>query len=224
LSDNMHTIKLLAGLTGGIGCGKTSVARMLAKYGAPIVDVDIAGRWVLEHDERAKNLIRETFGHGVFTNDGEIDRRKLGEIVFASEENLKKLNRIVHPPMLEKVRKEIKTLIENDVDHPYIVVDAALIYELGLHEMLDVVIAVSAPPEVSLQRTHLRDSLSAEQIKQRIKAQLPLETKVQRADYVIDNSGTFKDLQHQVEKLHHWLLEKAKEKSLHEKFKKQTRT
>ncbi len=213
--------KLRVGLTGSIGSGKTTVAKMLAAHGAAVVDVDLAGRWVLEHDEKVRQEIRKAFGAGVFLDDGTIDRPKLGALVFADLQKLETLNRIVHPPMLEKVLKEIKTF-ENDDRHPYIIVDAALIFELNLDKMLDLVVTVSAPLEVSLQRTHLRDRLSVHQIKQRIQSQIPIDEKIKRSDFVIENDGSLQDLAQKVAKLHIWLLMKSKQKALHDRFANKT--
>ncbi|NOY59664.1 MAG: dephospho-CoA kinase [Calditrichaeota bacterium] len=205
LMDKINKKSLIVGLTGIPGSGKSEVARMLAQRGAIIVDVDLAGRWAVEENESVREQIRRTFGDAVFIGD-ELDRRKLGALIFADKNMRDELNRIVHPAMLQRVDDLINESSKT-ANAPYIVVDAALIFELGLDKKVDVTVTVSSPIETCIKRAMQRDGLDREEVMQRIKSQLPQEEKVKRADYVLRNDGDRVNLEKEVGKLHDWLLE-----------------
>jgi dephospho-CoA kinase len=196
----------VVGLTGCPGSGKSLVASMLGKHGARIVDVDEAGRWAVDNHADVHRRLSAAFGADIFAEDGNLDRRKLGALVFADPEKLARLNEIVHPVMLDRVRRLIREAQEPDV--PYIVLDAALIFELSLDRLADLTVTVDAPFEVCAQRIRMRNALTTAEIKARFRAQLPREIKRKRADYVILNRGGLDQLQRKVEKLHAWLVER----------------
>lgn len=205
LMDKLNKKSLIVGLTGIPGSGKSKVSGMLAQHGAIIVDVDLAGRWVVEENKNVLEQIRQTFGDAVFIGD-ELDRRKLGALIFADQNMRDKLNRIVHPVMLQRVDDLINESLKTG-HAPYIVVDAALIFELGLDKKVDVTVTVSSPIEICIKRAMQRDGLGREQVMQRIKSQLPQEEKIRRADYVLRNDGDRGNLEKEVKKLHNRLLE-----------------
>ena len=185
------------GLTGGIGSGATQAAKRLEAKGIAIVSGDEAGHSALTFPE-VQNSLRERFGLGIFTEQGEIDRPTLGEIVFADEAARKELNRIVHPVLLDILTNEVRHLEQQS---GVVVVDAALIYEWGLSGFFHRMIVVEAPLEVRLLRTMARDRLSEEQARRRLAAQWPLEKKIERADFVIHNGGTLEELYWQVDQV-----------------------
>ena len=201
--------KLVVGLTGGVGCGKTTVAEMLQQLGAQVIDVDQAGRWAVEQNVGVREQIRTTFGDKVFISSDQIDRRQLGTIIFADPIQREKLNRIVHPVMLQRVRQLIREQLKINASGLYVIVDAALIFELGLDKEVDRTITVSAPLEICRQRIRRRNGLSAAEILQRMAAQLPIEEKIRRADYVLCNDGDLEILQGKVSELHNWLITQA---------------
>jgi len=201
--------KLVVGLTGGVGCGKSTVAGMLQQLGAKIIDVDQAGRWAVEENAGVREQIRAAFGDEVFLLSDQIDRRKLGGIIFSDAMEREKLNRIVHPVMLQRVRKLIGELQKSQDSFTSIIVDAALIFELGLDQEMDRTVTVSAPLDVCIERVHLRTGLAKTEILQRMAAQLPLEEKIRRADYVLRNDGDLRSLQEKVNDLHNWLMTQA---------------
>jgi dephospho-CoA kinase len=201
--------KLLIGLTGIIGCGKTTVSRMLEEFGVPVIYVDRAGRWAIEENDSVRSRIRERFGQEVFISDKLLDRGKMASIVFSDKKALSVFNAIVHPVMIKHVEEQIQQLLNSRHSVPYLVVDAALIFELALDEMLDYVVTVSAPLEDCIKRTHLRDRLSRRDILARMRSQLSAAEKEQKADYVLVNDRTLTDLQEKVNSLHQWLLERA---------------
>lgn len=201
--DKTKKKMLVVGLTGIPGSGKSLVSEMLGTRGAVIVDVDLAGKWAVEENENVRKQIRRTFGDGVFIGD-ELDRRKLGSLIFADKSLREKLNRIVHPVMLQRVDDLINNAIQAE-KAPYIIVDAALIFELGLDKKVDVTVTVTSPIETCLRRMMQRDGIDREKAMQRIKSQLPQEEKIKRADYVLQNDGSREHLNDEVEKLILWL-------------------
>jgi dephospho-CoA kinase len=193
------------GLTGVIGCGKSLVARVLHEaYGIPVIDMDLAGRSAVEKAGILRRL-RKSFGDDIIGPDGLLDRRALGRIVFADGQARQRLNSIVHPAMLDIVRRQMRETMRDSA--PYLLVDAALVFELDFERELDRVVTVYAPLELCLQRTMARDRLSRREVEQRLSAQLPQEAKCARADYVLDNSGDLAELSSKCLLLHRWLQE-----------------
>ena len=182
---------------------------MLGDYGAAIVDMDEAGRWAVENDPAVCENIRTTFGDSVFDEHGQLLRKKLGSIVFSDKSQLDKLNAIVHPAMLNRVRFLIDKEKTRRSSH-YIIVDAALIYELNFDRECDVMVCVTAPLDICLERAKSK-GLTKEQALDRIHSQLPQDEKAARSDVVIHNDSTLKDFQQRVKELHEWLLNKSKE-------------
>ena len=200
--------KLRVGITGGIGSGKSLVARQLHRRGAPLVDMDKAGRWAVEHDETVASRLRQAFGERYFVQDGGLLRRELGARVFSDRDALERLNQIVHPAMLQRVR-ECMAAAELRGNAPYMVLDAALVYELNFDRELDIVVVVCAPWRSCLERVQRRSGLSELEFMQRCQAQMPVENKRSRADYVIDNDGSVAQLTDKVDHLHQWLLQRC---------------
>ena len=192
------------GLTGGVGSGATQAAKRLEAKGVAVVSGDAAGHIALTFPE-IQNSLRERFGQRIFTPTGEIDRLTLGEIVFAENEALKELNRIVHPVLLDILTDEARQL---ELQSGVVVVDAALIYEWGLSGFFHRMIVVEAPLEARLQRTMARNGLTEEQVLKRMAAQWPLERKIERADFVIHNRGTLEELYSQVDRVWKTIMEK----------------
>ncbi len=200
---------LRVGLTGIIGCGKSLVARILHDdYDIPVIDMDLAGRAAIERQQVLRRL-GNVFGPGIFAAGEILDRRALGRIVFADEGERRKLNSIVHPAMLDIVRQQMRRAGSGHYQAPYLLVDAALIFELDFDEELDLVVAVFAPVDLCLQRAAVRDGLTPVEVQQRLAAQLPQEEKCRRADYLLDNSGSETDLRRRIAEMHQWLFSAA---------------
>lgn len=178
------------GLTGGVGCGVSEVAHALDNRGIPVISADKIGHQVLTRPD-VKRALSECFGHKIFDTSGEIDRKRLGELIFTDKEARQDLNRMVHPVLLDVLKAEVQ---QREAEYDVIVVDAALIFEWGLQGFFHKVIVVDAPREVRIQRIMKRDGLSRKQVEQRIAAQWPLEKKVAAADITISNHGTLDDL------------------------------
>ena len=190
---------LKVGLTGGIGCGKSHILREFHKLGVYTIDADEIAHEVILPDQSAYEQILETFGPEILASDRTIDRKKLGEKVFSDEKAREKLNRIVHPLVLEEVARRVAIFEEReDPTSPIIMVDAALMVETGSYRKYDSVVVVYCPPQVQLQRVIARDRLSEEEALQRIESQMPLLEKIKYADYIIESSGKLSETKEQV--------------------------
>lgn len=178
----------LFGLTGGIGSGKSTVAKRFRERGLPVLDADQLAREVVEPGTPGLARIVETFGEGVLAPDGTLDRKKLAAIVFEDEEKRAQLNAITHPAVRElSVQRTSELAAEG---HPLACYEVPLLVESGLTEALRPVVVVSVSESVQVARTVARDDCSEADARARIRAQLPLADKVAAADYVIDNSGS----------------------------------
>jgi len=186
------------GLTGNIGSGKSTVARMLAARGIPVVDADQVAREVVEPGRPALVEIDARFP-GVLRPDGSLDRKALAGRVFASERDRRDLEAIVHPRIAEEVATRMSALAA--AGHRVAVYEAALIVENGLQHGLDGLIVVTAPVAAQIARLRLRDRMSENEARARIAAQLPAEEKAREATVVIDNAGSESDLAASVERL-----------------------
>lgn len=188
------------GLTGGIGSGKSTVSRMLRGLGAKIIDADLVAREVVEIGKPALSEIEETFGSDVLLEDGTLDRKKLGAIIFSDEEKRHMLNKITHPRIIEEIQSKIdKAISENCCD--LIVLDCALLFEMNMEFMVEESWLVNLDKKTQLERIVSRDGLSENEALLRIEAQMPLEEKVVRATRIIDNSSDVNDTHRQVMEL-----------------------
>jgi dephospho-CoA kinase len=192
------------GLTGGIGSGKSTVARMLAELGAKVVDADALARRVVEPGEPAWRDVVAEYGEDVLLPDRTIDRKKLGDIVFGDEAKRKRLNAITHPRIAAASQAEIGA--HRAAGAPIVIYEAALLVENGIHRGLDGLIVVTASPETQLRRLVGRDGSGEHAARARIAAQLPAEQKIAAATHVVDNSGSLEETRRQVEAVWRQLL------------------
>lgn len=190
---------LKVGLTGGIASGKSTVACILRDLDCPILEADPLGHELLEQGQAAYNEIVAEFGNGVLDSYGKVDRSKLGAIVFADAAQRAKLNQILHPRILDVVRKWFVAL-DRSGGPELAVVEAALIFEAGFNKELDRVVVCWCRPEQQLERLEER-GLSPENARLRIAAQMPVDEKRRMADEVIDCSGTIEETERQAAKL-----------------------
>lgn len=181
----------LIGLTGGIGSGKSSVSRVLARSGAVIIDADGITHDLERRGQPVWSKIIGTFGYSVLMADGELDRKKLGHRIFATATERERLNRIVHPQVRQEITQAIDQAREMGVK--VAVLDAPLLIEGGLYRNVDQVWLVYAEPEQQVKRIVARDQVGEDTAWRRIRAQMPLSDKVAYADVVIDNRGRFQD-------------------------------
>jgi dephospho-CoA kinase len=190
---------LRVALTGGIGSGKSEVARRLAAHGAVVIDADVAARRVVEPGTPGLARIAETFGPEVLGPDGSLDRERLGRIVFGDPELRQRLNGIVHPLVRDWMREAEQAAVQAAAPPgPIVVHDIPLLAEGRGRHGFDVVIVIDVPPEVQLQRLVAARGMTPEAVRTRMAAQASREQRLAIADIVIDNSGTVADLDRRV--------------------------
>jgi dephospho-CoA kinase len=204
---------LRAGLTGGIGSGKSAVSARLATHGAVVLDADKAAREVVEPGTPGLARIVDAFGPCVLREDGALDRPRLGEIVFADDAKRQALNEIVHPLVHEHMRQAEATAIAEGGDGVVLVHDVPLLAEGGRGGQFDIVIVVDVPPELQVERLVRYRGMTAEQATARMAAQASREQRLAIADIVVDNSGTLADLGPRVAEVWDQLVRQASEKN-----------
>lgn len=203
---------LIIGLTGGIVSGKSTVARMFKDLGAKIVDADKLGHKVILPQGAAWKRIIKIFGKDILQKDQTINREKLGKIVFANQNLLKKLNKITHPEIIKLIKKEINLAKDDSKEEKKIlIIDAALVYETKIDRLMDKIIVVYLDEEEQLKRLIKRNNLSKKEALQKIKSQIPLKEKIEIADYVIDNSNSLGKTKEQVETIWQKIISLDKE-------------
>ena len=191
----------IIGLTGNIGCGKSMVSSYLAEKGALIIDADQVARDIVRQGTPALAEIAAHFGSGVLDPTGNLDRKKLGALVFSDPAALAKLNSITHPRIIEAIEKEkTKLAAKMKTQGGLLVIDAPLLIETGLHHNLDEIWMVTLDPQVQIQRLMTRDGISESEARQRIESQMPQAEKMKFAHRIIDNNGTPEETKEQITK------------------------
>ncbi len=207
---------LIVAVTGGIGCGQSTVAKFLEKQGAKIIDADAIGHAVVNSDESVRREIRRQLGNQYFFQNGRLNRRLLGQAVFEDERKLYKLNQIVHPRMVSRIIEKIETA-KNSGRGPVIVIDAALVYEINIENIFDAVVVVSSRMRERIARVKKRDRLTEKEIRDRISKQIPVQEKARWADYVIYNNSTLERLEERSKQIYRELLKKTKKMKINAK-------
>lgn len=187
------------GLTGGIASGKSTVGQVIEKTGFSLVDADQLAREVLKTGPKAYDQIIAAFGRDVAAPNREIDRAKLGRVVFADREKLRVLEGILHPLIRDLAAKRRKELEARGVKTAFYMVP--LLFEKKMQDQFDEIVVVSCPPARQKERLKKRDGLSDAEADQRLAAQLPLAEKIRQADHVLENDGAKEDLEAQVREL-----------------------
>jgi dephospho-CoA kinase len=190
---------LKIGLTGGIGTGKSEVSRILKELGATVIDADLVGHEAYTPHTPIWQQVVDAFGEEILQPSGEVDRRKLGPIVFGDPEALAKLNAIMHPGMAKMIQERMERLRGEGTE--VVVVEAAVLVEAGWQYLFDEIWITNASEEQVVERVRRRSNLSEEQVMGRIRSQLPFEERSQHAQVTVMNSGGLDDLQREVESL-----------------------
>ncbi len=198
------------GLTGGIGTGKSEVTRMLEGLGAVVINADQVGHQAYKPDSESWIEVVKAFGEDILQPNREIDRQKLGAIVFGDPDQLTKLNQIMHPRMARIVSERIESLRGQGAK--VVVVEAALLFEAGWDSLVDEVWATDSPVETVIERLQARNGMSAEEVLKRIDSQMDRSERLRRSQVIVDNGGDVANLESTVEKL--WRTMLAGEKDL----------
>ena len=199
----------IVGLTGGIGSGKTTVGLQFEALGIDSVDADIVAREIMAPGDIALTEITKRFGKQILDAQGQLDRRKLREIVFADPNEKVWLNQLTHPLIRARMFEALQ-----QAQSPYVLLIAPLLLENGLEQHCDRVLIVDVPESVQIERTSQRDKVAATQVEQILASQINRSERLKRADDIIRNTGSIEQLQTQVDALHHSYLLSASEKSL----------
>jgi dephospho-CoA kinase len=173
------------GITGGIGSGKTTICQIFRLLGAPVFEADKEARYLQNNDPFIKDELICLFGKDIYDTNGILIRKKLAKYIFNSAVNLEKVNRIIHP----RVHEHYNKWLNKQGKSPYIIYEAAILFESGRYKQLDKVILVTAPLESRIERVISRDNIDRTLVEERIKNQLPDEDKIPLADFVIQNNN-----------------------------------
>ncbi|MCA0171616.1 dephospho-CoA kinase [Bacillus sp. RAR_GA_16] len=184
------------GLTGGIASGKSTVAEMIRRYNLPIVDADVMARKVVEPGEPALEKIFQLFGEDMKAEDGGLDRKKLGSVIFKDEEKRNVLNQVLHPAIRKGMLDQAAAYKKQGSTH--VVFDIPLLFESQLTHMVDQTLLVYVDAKTQLSRLVNRDGSTEEEALDRIQSQMPIEEKKDLADEVIDNTGRREETEEQL--------------------------
>ena len=188
-------IKKIIGITGALASGKTTASKFFEDLGAYVIDADAITHEILRNDRKVIDAIVLSFGEDVLDDKGDINRKELASIVFPNKNEIKKLTNIVHPPIIEKIKKLTKKS-----DTEIVVIDAPLLIEVGLNSFVDIVVVVVSSPETLIKRAVCR-GISEFEAKNILKNQMNSSDKVKFADYVIENEGKIEKIKEGVEKI-----------------------
>jgi dephospho-CoA kinase len=183
---------LIVGLTGGVASGKTAVSQVLKEEGAYIIDADQIARELVQPHKPAWNELIRAFGKEILQEDGFIHRKKLADKVFADPKKRKLLNQILHPRIKEEMDRRTKEIGQKDPE-AIVVIDAPLIVELGDHREMDKLIVVASTQTQQIERLKERDRIGPEEALRILSSQMPVEEKVNLADFVIRNEGSLEE-------------------------------
>lgn len=196
---------LKIGLTGSIGTGKSTVSKLLRERGIAVIDADLLAREIVKKGQECLNDLKNVFGNQVLTSDGELDRKKLGQIVFSDDSKLELLNSVTHPHIRRRMKAQMNEL--ESKNNKVLVLDIPLLFEAKMEDLVDIILVVFAKEEIQIKRIMERDNCTQEEAMRIIKTQISQQDKISKSDYTIDNSGTIEELK---EKLNGF-LEKIEE-------------
>jgi dephospho-CoA kinase len=196
----------VVGLTGGIGCGKSSTSQFFSDLGIDVIDTDVIARQLTQPNGSAISLIQNTFGSSVITADGALDRNKMRDLVFANSESRHKLEQILHPLILKAVIRRIK-----QSQAPYVIVVIPLLFETNdYNHLIRHILVIDCDEQQQLLRTMERSNLSEQKVRSIMATQVTRETRIQKADDVILNNQDIEYLKAQILLLHHKYLALSK--------------
>jgi len=187
---------MIIGLTGGIASGKSTAAEYLSTKNAEVVDADEISHQITIKGEKGWEQIKNKFGEGILKEDGEIDRRELGNIIFSCREKKELLESILHPLIISEMKQKADKIINQG---RIVIFMAPLLYETGLDSYCDKVWVINTDRKKQIERIKKRDELTVLEAEKRIDSQLPLKEKIEKADTVIDNNGSIRELKEKLD-------------------------
>ncbi|MFH1655324.1 MAG: dephospho-CoA kinase [Candidatus Omnitrophota bacterium] len=194
--------KLVIGITGSFGTGKSTVAKILASYGVKVIDADRIVHGIIGSNNRISKKIIKFFGKDILNkNSTKINRRKLGQVVFQKQKSLRDLCKIIHPEVIRKIKKQLA-----GIKKKVVAIDAPLLVEAGFLNIVDRLIVVKASRKNQIKRIKIKMKLNSAEIQRRIDAQIPLRKKIKLADYVVDNNDNISFTKSQVKDIYKKLL------------------
>ncbi|MFC1480984.1 dephospho-CoA kinase [Candidatus Neomarinimicrobiota bacterium] len=191
---------LSLGITGSLGAGKSSAADYFRQLGAEIYDADLEAKNLLLSSSELQDVVIQTFGDQVLDDTGGLDFKRLGRVAFATREEQARLNGIVHPVVVQSILEQITMAGAAAVK--LFVVDAPLLFEAHLEQLLDLTLVVNSREDIRIRRAMERGNLSEDEIRERMRLQLPNAEKVTRADIVVNNNGTLEEFQAKLHKVY----------------------
>ncbi len=194
---------LKIGLTGGIGCGKTTVTRLFEQLKIPVIDADVIAHQCVEPGQPALDILKDRFGTHILQSNGQLNRAFLRDQVFSSPQQKKLLESIMHPLIYQRIDEHVKTLGHQ---HPYCILSIPLLLETKQTRLVDRVLVIDCPEAQQRQRVRQRDQLSDARIDSIITSQVSRKQRLSQADDIIDNSDSLDSLAEQVKKLHNQYL------------------
>lgn len=198
---------LVVGLTGGIGCGKSSFCDVFSRLGVPIIDTDVIAHQLAHPNSYANQQVLSQFGAASLLADGSLDRAWLRQLIFTEPDKKVQLEAIFHPLILERTKEQISIFSSL---HPYCILAVPLLFETpSFHKLTDLSISIDCVEQEQIKRVMLRSRLSQYQIKNIISAQMPRDQRNALANYVIMNDGALIDIDKKVSQMHNFLLEKT---------------
>ena len=197
---------MIIGLTGGIATGKSESAKYFKKFGAYIIDADEISRRLTAKGMPALDELVKYFGRDILKKNGVLNRKKLAEMIFSDPESKLRVEKILHAYIISRMNE----IAAKKYKKYNIVIDAPLLFEVGLDRICDKIAVIWAPYDVQSKRLALRDKLNEEQVRKRINSQMPIEKKVKLADYVVDNTGSKAALAKKIKGLYFLLTDKKK--------------
>lgn len=202
----MKKMTVVLGITGGIATGKSTVSEIFQSHNIPVIDADQIAREIMMPNSLALNQIKKVFGSEVFCSNGELDRQKLGQIIFYSQEKRQQLNHITGPLIRKIILSRREEYLKEKV--PVLVLDIPLLYESNYLAYVDLTLVVYVPKEVQLERLMERDGITKEEAMRKITSQMPIEKKKELADIVVNNEYDKAELVRRVETIISKLLQK----------------
>ena len=187
---------MIIGITGGIASGKSTVINILKEEGAVVIDLDQIGREIMRKGEKGWKMVIKCFSPLLLDEEGYIDRKKLGKIIFRNPQWKNELENITHPLIFQKLEKR-----KRDIDARTILIEVPLLYETGFDQKVDEVWVVYVDQETQIKRLQNRDKISRKEAREKIATQMPLEMKKEKADLVIDNRKNKIDLENELKEL-----------------------